>query len=83
MVENIQQLEEKVMKKHKNITGIMVQKSNQIVYEQYFDDAGPEDRFHIYSVTKSIVALLMGIAVDKGLIGDIHQKIMDFFRTIR
>lgn len=52
MIKNIQQLEEKIKKKYKNITGLMVQKSGQIVYEQYFNDAGSEDKFHIYSVKK-------------------------------
>lgn len=79
MIKNIQQLEEKIKKKYKNMTGLVVQKSGQIVYEQYFNDAGPEDKFHIYSVTKSIVAILFGIAVDKGLIKDINQKVVDFF----
>ena len=31
------------------------------------------------SVTKGVMALLTGIAVDKGLIKDVNQKVMDFF----
>lgn len=79
MIENIQQLEEKIEEKYKNITGIMVQKRGQIVYESYFNDSGSENKFHVYSVTKSIVAILIGIAVDKGLIKDINQMVLDFF----
>lgn len=79
MVENIQQLEEFIARKHKNVTGIMVQKNGQVVYEQYFHDAGPEHKFHIYSVTKSIVAILIGIAIDKGFLKDINQRVLDFF----
>jgi CubicO group peptidase (beta-lactamase class C family) len=79
MIKSIQELEEKIKKKYKNITGVMVQKNDQIAYEQYFNDSGPENKFHIYSVTKSIVAILIGIAVDKGLIKDINHKVLDFF----
>ncbi len=79
MIKNVEQLEEKIEKKYKNITGLMVQKSGHIVYEEYFNGTGPKDKFHIYSVTKSIVAILIGIALDKGLIKDINQKVLDFF----
>lgn len=72
-------IEEKIKKQYKNMTGLMVQKNGQVVYEQYFNDAGPDDFFHIYSVTKSIVSILIGIAIDKGLIQDINQKVLDFF----
>ncbi|RUS47043.1 class C beta-lactamase-related serine hydrolase [Cohnella sp. AR92] len=34
---------------------------------------------HIASVTKSVVSALIGIAVDKGYIGSIDQKVLDFF----
>lgn len=33
----------------------------------------------IYSVTKSVLALLMGIAVDQGLIKSVHEKVFRFF----
>lgn len=79
MIKSIQQLEEKIEKNYRNMTGIMVQKSGQIVYEHYFNDASREDKFHIYSVIKSVVAILIGIAIDKGFIKDINQKVLDFF----
>ena len=31
------------------------------------------------SATKSVMALLIGIAVDKGLIGSIDDKVLDYF----
>ncbi len=79
MIKDIQQLEEKIKGKYENMTGLLVQKEGRTVYEQYFNDAVPENKFHIFSVTKSIVALLIGIAVDKGIIKDINQKVLDFF----
>ena len=34
---------------------------------------------HIASATKSVVALLVGIAIDKGYIDSLDQHILDFF----
>lgn len=38
-----------------------------------------DDNVHIASVTKSIISLLIGIAIDKGLIESVNQKVLDFF----
>ena len=37
------------------------------------------DNVHIASVTKSIISILIGIAIDKGLIKSVNQKVLDFF----
>lgn len=64
---------------HKNVGGIVVQKSGNICYEKYFNDFEKDNPFHIFSVTKSIISILIGIAVDKGMIESIDQKVLDFF----
>ncbi|ERI91027.1 beta-lactamase [Clostridiales bacterium oral taxon 876 str. F0540] len=64
---------------HKNVGGIVVQKSGNICYEKYFNDFEKDNPFHIFSVTKSIISILIGIAVDKGMIESIEQKVLDFF----
>ena len=35
--------------------------------------------FHVFSVTRSIIPILIGIAIDKGYISSIDQKVLDFF----
>ena len=62
-----------------NITGIIAQKDGKTVYERYFCGFSPSDPVHVFSVTKSIFSLLIGIAVDQGYIGSITQKVLDFF----
>lgn len=37
------------------------------------------DTCHVMSATKSIVALLVGIALDKGFIKSTDQPVLDFF----
>lgn len=61
-----------------NIGGLMVQKQGQTVYEKYYHDYNEKSYFHMFSVTKSIVALLIGKAVDEGLL-QLEQKVLSFF----
>ena len=49
------------------------------IYEKYWNGCNADKRIHIYSVTKSIVSALIGIAIDKGYITDVEQKVLEFF----
>lgn len=64
---------------YKNIGGIIVNKSGKTVYENYYNGGTSETTFHVFSVTKSIISILIGIAIDKGYIQDMNQKVLDFF----
>jgi CubicO group peptidase (beta-lactamase class C family) len=77
--ESRKQLEQAIAKDYSNITGVLVQQNGQKVYEQYFNGAGPETAFHVFSVTKSILSILIGIAVDQGKIGSVEEKVLSFF----
>ena len=73
------ELEHKINKDYKNIAGITVLKDGKIEYENYFNGCNSESTIHVYSVTKSIISILIGIAIDKGYIKSIDQKVLDFF----
>lgn len=62
-----------------NTAGILVQKSGKTLYENYCNDFTPAMPAHVFSVTKSIVSLLIGIAMAQGRIESIEQKVLDFF----
>ncbi|MCR4882349.1 MAG: beta-lactamase family protein, partial [Clostridiales bacterium] len=49
------------------------------VYEDCWHGYNHEDAVNVNSVTKGVMALLAGIALDRGFIKDIDQKVMDFF----
>lgn len=72
-------LEEILGRDYDNIAGMLVLKDGETVYEKYFNGCNAHSRIHVYSVTKSIVSLLIGIAIDKAYIENVHQKIFDFF----
>lgn len=72
-------LEKAVRTNHANIAGMAVWKDGAAVYENYFNGCGPQSPIHVFSVTKSVVSALVGIAIGKGYIQSVRQKVLDFF----
>ena len=77
--DKIKELENAILSDHGNIAGITVQKNGTKVYENYFNGYTTGSAFHVFSVTKSVVSALIGIALDKGHIRSIDQRVLDFF----
>jgi CubicO group peptidase (beta-lactamase class C family) len=73
------ELEKEISSNYSNIAGITVRKNGVNVYERRFNGYSPDTAFHVFSVTKSILSALIGIAVEKGMIQSIDQKVLDFF----
>ena len=78
-LEKVTELEKKINKDYSNIAGMVVLKDGKTLYENYFNECTATSRIHVYSVTKSIISILIGIAIDKGYIKSINQKVLDFF----
>ncbi len=72
-------LENKIEKEYDNIAGSIVLKDDNAVYENYFNQCSENDPVHIFSVTKSIISMLFGIAIDQGCIKNPDEKVIDFF----
>lgn len=62
-----------------NICQIYAVKDGKTVYEDTWHGYKSEDAVHVMSVTKGVMALLAGIAIDKGYIKSVDQKVLDFF----
>ena len=62
-----------------NICQIYAMKDGESVFDDCWHDFKTEDAMNVNSVTKGVVALLAGIALDKGCIKSVDQKVMDFF----
>ncbi len=73
------ELENLIQEEYANIAGIIAIKNNATVLEHYFNEYKKNDTIHIASVTKSILSILVGIAIDKGIIKSVNQKVLDFF----
>lgn len=76
-------LENLIQADYSNIAGIVVLHGGKKVYEGYFHGYTAEDTIHVASVTKSVISVLIGIAVDQGYIKNIDQKVLEFFPHYR
>lgn len=72
-------LERLIESSYSNTVGILVMKNSKVAYEKYFNGYDAATFVHVASVTKSIFSALIGIAIEKGYITSINQKILDFF----
>jgi len=77
--EKIVELEAVVATDYNNIAGMVVLKEGKTAYENYFGGCTSESRIHVFSVTKSIVSILFGIALDKGYLDSIDRKVLEFY----
>ena len=62
-----------------NICQIFAIKDGETVYDDCWHGYKTGDAVNVNSVTKGVMALLAGIALDKGCIRSVDQKVMDFF----
>lgn len=72
-------LDNVVSDKFDNIAGVLAIHKGKVVLEKYFHNHNNTDTFHVASVTKSIISALIGIALDKGCLQSIDQRLMDIF----
>jgi CubicO group peptidase (beta-lactamase class C family) len=61
------------------ITSVLIVRDGYLVYEEYFRGTQSTDLVNVYSVTKSVSASLMGIAIDNGYIPDgVNARLFDY-----
>ncbi|WP_249871788.1 serine hydrolase domain-containing protein [Oceanobacillus saliphilus] len=69
---------ENKLKKDK-VDSALVQRNNTVIFEYYRNNKMKEKQHKIYSVTKSILSALIGIAIDKGYIEHVNTPIINYF----
>ncbi|MBB6108139.1 CubicO group peptidase, beta-lactamase class C family [Mucilaginibacter lappiensis] len=65
------------------IYSLVISKNNKIIHQQYFNRQDSTTLFNDQSLTKSVTALLIGIAIDKGYIKSVDEKVADFFPELK
>ena len=68
---------------HGDVLGFIVLKDNQIVYEKYLHDATPEDRFLSMSISKSVVSVLFGVALEEGKIHSVDDPVTQYLPYLK
>ena len=60
-------------------TSVLIARDGKLVYEHYFNGGSRDTLNNTRSLTKSITALLVGAAIDRGLITGSQAKVYGFF----
>ena len=60
------------------VTSVLVEKNGRLVRESYYDGVKRTDRVPVFSITKSVVSALVGIAVAEGRL-HVDERLTDFF----
>ncbi len=76
---NQQELYRYIQEEQPNICQISILRRGQEIYSAEWNGYQKADCTHIMSATKSIMALLFGIAIDHGDIGSVDDKVLSFF----
>jgi CubicO group peptidase (beta-lactamase class C family) len=67
----------------KMITSVLVVDHGRLVYEHYFNDGSADLLNDVRSASKSLTAMLVGAAIQRGAIHDVKQPVYPFFPDIR
>ena len=71
-------MDERIHENYPNIYSVLVVRHGYLVYEKYYQGMSKDSYNPVYSVTKSVMSALTGIALRDKLITSIDQKISDY-----
>lgn len=71
------------VKNNKQLYAVIVSQNGKIVFSQYFNGKTDTTLYNNQSLTKSVMSLLIGIAIDKGYISSVDQKIAKYFPELK
>ena len=77
--ENLSLLNNMIRSQYSNLNGIIIVRKGYVVFENYFRRKNYASTYNVASVTKSITSALVGIAVQKGYIESVDERVLDFF----
>ena len=65
------------------VRSILIVKNGKLVLEEYFYGYSRENLQTLQSATKSVTSILLGLAVDRGAIRSVDEKVCDFFSRVQ
>lgn len=75
-------LGDRAAKQYEGLTSILILKDGEIYFEEYYNGNTEETLFEIHSCTKTIIALLAGIAQEQGILPSEDEPYMDLFKGL-
>ena len=73
---------DQLLQKNKTVSFLVI-RNDSILYEKYFKDYTNASAIPSFSVSKSFVSALIGIAIDEGSIKSVDQKVTDFLPDLK
>jgi len=64
---------------YRDVHSVLIIKDVKLVFEEYFYEYTQDTLQELRSATKSFVSALTGIAIDKGTIKSIHERVLSYF----
>lgn len=61
------------------VNSLLIVKNDQLIFEHYYNNYTKDSYHYIASITKSIISALVGVAIDKGFIKSVDQRVLEFF----
>lgn len=61
----------------KGVTSLLVARHGRLVFERYFEGIQAADRVPVFSVTKSVVSALVGIALAEGKLRSVDERLSE------
>ncbi|HVV55798.1 MAG TPA: hypothetical protein VHC47_10755, partial [Mucilaginibacter sp.] len=71
------------VKTNKQLYSVVVSQNDRLTFQQYFNGKAAGDLMNNQSLTKSVMSLLIGIAIDKGYIPSVDEKIVTYFSQLK
>ena len=65
------------------VTSLLVAQRGELVFEEYCDDLGLEALRNTRSATKTVLGMLLGIAIERGLIGGVDARVRALLPKLR
>ena len=66
------------LSREKSLLSVLVIRNNRMVAEQYFHGGGVRKSNNVHSASKSMIQALAGIAVAKGFMGSLDDKVSKY-----
>lgn len=71
------------VKNNKQLYSVVISQNDKIVFSQYFNGKTDTMLYNNQSLTKSVMSLLIGIAIDKGYISSVDEQIVKYFPQLK
>jgi CubicO group peptidase (beta-lactamase class C family) len=62
-----------------NVHSVLIVRNGYLIAEAHVAPYGPDTRHAMYSATKSVTSAVLGIALNKGIVQSVDEKVLDSF----